>query len=122
MYLQNQVQLKMIAAAIGTSTMKNSGTSFSGPIVAGAVALVRDARPYMNAEEVKAVLMNTADLNVYEEALALNEDAKLAPISRIGAGLVDVNKAIESPVAAWVHHSDFDTNQAALSFGLLSGN
>ncbi len=107
-------------AAIGTSTMKNSGTSFSGPIVAGAVALVRDARPYMNAEEVKAVLMNTADLNVYEEALALNEDAKLAPISRIGAGLVDVNKAIESPVAAWVHHADFDTNQAALSFGLLS--
>lgn len=107
------------AAAIGTSTMKNSGTSFSGPIVAGAVALVRDARPYMNAEEVKAVLMNTADLNVYEEALALNEDAKLAPISRIGAGLVDVNKAIESPVAAWVNHADFDTNQAALSFGLL---
>ncbi|TMO53508.1 S8 family serine peptidase [Pseudoalteromonas phenolica] len=107
-------------AAIGTSTMKNSGTSFSGPIVAGAVALVRDARPEMNAEEVKAVLMNTADLNVLEESPVLNENAKLAPISRIGAGLVDVNKAVESPVAAWVHHADFDTNQAALSFGLLT--
>ncbi|ALO40564.1 S8 family serine peptidase [Pseudoalteromonas phenolica] len=107
-------------SAIGKSTMKNSGTSFSGPIVAGAVALVRDARPEMNAEEVKAVLMNTADLNVLEESPVINEDTKLAPISRIGAGLVDVNKAVESPVAAWVHHADFDTNQAALSFGLLT--
>ncbi|MFP3454609.1 hypothetical protein R0K30_23705, partial [Bacillus sp. SIMBA_154] len=38
----------------------------------------------------------------------------------IGAGLVDVTKAANLPVAAWVNNSEFDTKQAALSYGIVS--
>ncbi|MBQ4838958.1 S8 family serine peptidase [Pseudoalteromonas luteoviolacea] len=94
-----------------------TGTSFSGPITAGAVALVREARPELSAAQVKAVLMNTANLNVFMEPKSLNAETELAPISLIGAGLVDVKKAVDSQTVAWVHHDDYDTIQAALSFG-----
>jgi subtilisin family serine protease len=109
----------IMVADTGTQTglAPASGTSFSGPITAGAVALVREARPELSSHEVKAVLMNTADLNVLKESTTLNPDTGLAPISLIGAGLVDVEKAIASPVVAMVHQPEYDTKQAALSFG-----
>lgn len=109
-------------AASGTQTGTNpvSGTSFSGPIVAGAVAMIREAHPNRNAFEIKATIMNAANLNVTNEPLAINPDSELAPISMIGAGLVDVTKAVNLPVAAWVHDAKFNTRQAALSFGLVS--
>lgn len=110
----------ILVAATGTQDQLApvNGTSFSGPITAGALALVREAHPDRNAYEIKATLMNAADLNVTNEPLATNPDSELAPISMIGAGLVDVEKAVNLPVAAWVYNADFDTNQAALSFGL----
>lgn len=95
-----------------------SGTSFSGPITAGALSLLKEAHPERNALELKATLMNTANLDVTMEPRALNPEAELAPISYIGAGLVDVNKAANLPVAAWVK----DTKQAALSFGLVNAS
>jgi subtilisin family serine protease len=109
----------IMVAATGTQDQlaPATGTSFSGPITAGAVALVREARPELSAHEVKAILMNTADLNVTVDPVSLNPDSPLAPISLIGAGLVDVEKAIASPTVAMVHHPEFDTKQAALSFG-----
>jgi subtilisin family serine protease len=109
----------IMVAATGTQDKlaPATGTSFSGPITAGAVALVREARPELSAHEVKAILMNTADLNVTVDPTTLNPDSPLAPISLIGAGLVDVEKAIASPTVAMVHHPEFDTKQAALSFG-----
>ncbi|WP_125783754.1 S8 family serine peptidase [Pseudoalteromonas rubra] len=109
----------ILAAAPGTGDQlhRKSGTSMSGPITAGAVALVKQARPELDALAVKAILMNTADLNITIESTNVNPDSPLAPISRIGAGLVDVEKAIASPVAAWVDLPEFDTKQAALSFG-----
>ncbi|WP_213611616.1 S8 family serine peptidase [Pseudoalteromonas sp.] len=109
-------------AASGTQTGTNpvSGTSFSGPITAGAVAMIREAHPNRNAFEIKATIMNAANLNVTNEPLSINPDSELAPISMIGAGLVDVTKAVNLPVAAWVHNSEFNTKQAALSYGLVS--
>ncbi|WP_409424306.1 S8 family serine peptidase [Pseudoalteromonas sp. RW-H-Ap-1] len=109
-------------AASGTQTGTNpvSGTSFSGPITAGAVAMIREAHPERNAFEIKATIMNAADLNVTNEPLDINPDSELAPISMIGAGLVDVTKAVNLPVAAWVHDGKFETKQAALSYGLVS--
>lgn len=109
-------------AASGTQTGTNpvSGTSFSGPITAGAVAMIREAHPERNAFEIKATIMNAANLNVTNEPLDINPDSELAPISMIGAGLVDVTKAVNLPVAAWVHDGKFDTKQAALSYGLVS--
>ena len=110
----------IMVAATGTQDQlaPASGTSFSGPITAGAVALVRAAHPQRNAFEIKATLMNTADLNVTNEPLSTNPDSELAPISMIGAGLVNVEKAVNLPVVAWVDNTEFKTKQAALSFGL----
>lgn len=108
-------------ARVGTSTGTRpvNGTSFSGPITAGAVALLRGALPERNAQEIKATLMNTANLTVHREPIEINPDAQLASISQIGAGLVDVEKAVNSPVAAWVTYPEYgNTQQAALSFGL----
>ncbi|CAM4280343.1 S8 family serine peptidase [Pseudoalteromonas byunsanensis] len=114
----------IMVAATGTQDQlaPATGTSFSGPMTAGAVALVREALPERNAYEIKATLMNTANLNVTNVGVTADPDAELAPISRIGAGLVDVEKAVNSPVAAWVYEEKFDTNQAALSFGLVKVN
>lgn len=109
----------IVMAAVGTGdkTALNSGTSFSGPMTAGAAALLREAFPNRTAQEVKATLMNTADMDVYTLPKA-HPDAELAPISAMGAGLVNVEKAVSLPVAAWVEDAKFDTAQAALSFGL----
>ncbi len=93
-----------------------SGTSFSSPITAGAMSIVREALPERNALEIKATMMNSADLNVTLEPTGLNPDAELAPISYIGSGLVDVEKAVNLPAIAW----NKDTKQAALAFGLVA--
>lgn len=114
------VDIDVARVGTGTGSALVNGTSFSGPITAGAVALVRGALPDRSALEVKATLMNTANLTVHREPIAINPNAKLASISQIGAGLVDVEKAVNSPVAAWVNEPQFDTGQAALSFGLQS--
>ncbi|MDX1279667.1 S8 family serine peptidase [Shewanella colwelliana] len=93
-----------------------SGTSFSSPITAGAMSIVREALPERNALEIKATMMNSANLDVTLDPKGLNPDAELAPISYIGAGLVDVEKAVNLPVIAW----NKDTQQAALAFGLVA--
>ncbi|GMM67074.1 S8 family serine peptidase [Alteromonas sp. MTD1] len=104
-------------AAVGTGdgTSPISGTSFSSPITAGAMSMLAEVFPGRNAFELKATLMNNANLDVTMEARSVNPEAELAPISYIGAGLVDVEKASQSTTAAW----DSATKQAALAFGLL---
>lgn len=103
---------------LGEGLTPISGTSFSSPITAGAVSIIREALPHRNAFEVKATIMNAANLDVTLEPKEINPDTELAPISYIGSGLVDVEKAINLPVAAW----NKDTKQAALAFGLLALN
>nr|WP_303648609.1 S8 family serine peptidase [Shewanella metallivivens] len=101
---------------LGDELSPISGTSFSSPITAGAMSIIKEALPNRSALEIKATMMNAANLNVTVEPIALNENAELAPISYIGAGLVDIEKSINLPVAAY----DKDTMQAALAFGLVS--
>jgi minor extracellular serine protease Vpr len=101
---------------LGDGLSPISGTSFSSPITAGAMSIVKEALPNRSALEIKATMMNAANLNVTVEPIALNADAELAPISYIGAGLVDIEKSINLPVVAY----DKDTMQAALAFGLVS--
>ncbi|WP_298773771.1 S8 family serine peptidase [uncultured Shewanella sp.] len=100
----------------GNALTPVSGTSFSSPITAGAVSLLRQALPDRNALEIKATLMNTANLNMTLGAKALEPEAELAPISYIGAGLLNVDKAMQSSVIAWSK----DTKQAALAYGLVA--
>lgn len=100
---------------LGDELTPISGTSFSSPITAGAASLVREAHPDRNSLEIKATLMNSANLDVTTAPISIDPDTEMAPISYIGSGLVDVQKAVTLPVAAW----DKSTNQAALSLGAL---
>ena len=63
------------------------GTSFSAPIVAGAAALVWQARPNFSAREVASALINTANPSVVD-------GNRPAGVRSIGGGLLDVAKAL----------------------------
>ena len=98
-------------AGTGTGTTPFSGTSGAAPMVTGSAALLMDAYPDRSWAEIRAVLMNTAETEVW---LAPEQfGGILAPISRIGGGEVRVDRALASPLAAW------DRNDLAgtLSFG-----
>lgn len=45
---------------VNASTTPISGTSFAAPIVSGAIAIIKEAFPYMNAEQITALLFTTA--------------------------------------------------------------
>jgi len=75
------------------------GTSFSAPMAAGAAAVVKSARPALDAAGVRSALVNTA--------MAMPEDAA-AWIQKNGAGLLDVEAAVQTRLVA---------SKAALSFG-----
>lgn len=109
---------EIMAAAhkTGSKRVAQSGTSMSTPIVAGAIAIIREAHPERTALEIKALAMNTANLDITVDPRETHPDSPVAPISVIGSGLIDVEKAINSPVAAW----DSSSNQAALSYGFVN--
>ena len=98
-------------AGTGTGTTAFSGTSGAAPMVTGSAALLIDAYPDRSWAEIRAMLMNTAETDIW---LAPQQfGGILAPISRIGGGEVRVDRALVSPVAAW----DRDTLAGTLSFG-----
>jgi subtilisin family serine protease len=92
----------------GTGATPFGGTSGATPMVAGSAALLLDAYPHRSPLEVKALLMNTADANVLNTV-----PGDSAPISRIGAGEVRVDRALRTAAAAW----DAREPTAGLSFG-----
>jgi len=102
-----------VSAEVGTGTGETAfgGTSGATPMVAGAAALMLEAYPNRTPWAIKSVLMNTADPEVYTNPVFL--PGVLAPITRIGAGEVQVNKAVASTTAAW----DTALRAGSLSFG-----
>ncbi len=87
------------------------GTSGAAPMVTGSVALMLQRYPERPPFEIKSVLMNTAETEVFLNVVAL--PGVLAPITRIGGGEVRVDKAFHSTTAAW----DADDLTGSLSFG-----
>jgi subtilisin family serine protease len=70
-----------------------SGTSMSSPHVAGAAALLKEARPSMPAWMFRDVLQNSADPGVWSLNPGLGF---LDNVHRQGAGMVDIDDAIDS--------------------------
>nr|WP_297428863.1 S8 family serine peptidase [uncultured Actinotalea sp.] len=68
-----------------------SGTSMSAPHVAGAVALLLQARPELGADEVRDLLQNSAEPAVWSLNAGLGF---LEPVHRQGAGMIQVDTAI----------------------------
>jgi subtilisin family serine protease len=71
-----------------------NGTSFSAPLVAGAAAVVRAARPGLLAEDYRSLLVNSA-------APMKNSEGNDLPVQSTGAGLLDMGRAINSTIAAF---------------------
>lgn len=86
---------KIISASMGSGTkgVALNGTSMSGPHVAGVMALLKQAKPKLDAYELKALLMNGA-------VSIKNKEGKTYPVSMQGAGRVQTFKSATAPVLA----------------------
>ncbi|PSL45785.1 minor extracellular serine protease Vpr [Salsuginibacillus halophilus] len=80
-----------------------NGTSMAAPHVAGAAALLKQARPDWTPDQVKAALMNTAE--------PLSEEESHYPNFVQGAGRVDIAKAVEATTLIY---------PGSLSFGVFN--
>jgi subtilisin family serine protease len=80
-----------------------SGTSFATPIVAGAAALLKSARPGLSVEHYRSLLIHTAG-TLYPAGSAVPlPRARSQPglsVQQSGAGMLDVGAALRSTVAA----------------------
>jgi len=107
-----------------TATSAFGGTSGAAPMVTGAAAILKGARPFLSAREIKQLLINTAETDVYQPSSAATVlPDQLAPITRIGGGEVRVDRALFSPV--FVHDVTGDAVSkiyGAMSFGYLDAS
>jgi hypothetical protein len=71
-----------------------NGTSFSAPLVAGAAALIKSARPGLTVDQYRSLLMNTA-------AAAQTRSGDLPAVQQTGAGMLDLETALRSTVSAY---------------------
>jgi subtilisin family serine protease len=71
-----------------------SGTSMASPHVAGAVALLLQARPNLTPDEVRSILQNTAEPKPWSGNPALGF---LDNVHRQGAGMIQIVNAVQAP-------------------------
>ncbi len=102
-----------VSAVCGTGTGESSfgGTSGATPMIAGSAALLLQAHPGATPAEVKARLMNTAETGILTAPNLFGSQP--APVTRIGAGEVRVDRAVATKTIAWVANSE----SASVSFG-----
>jgi minor extracellular serine protease Vpr len=107
-------------AGSGNGEEAFGGTSGAAPMVAGAAAILRQAYPDRSVSEIKALLMNSAETKVFTNPALL--PGVLAPITRIGAGEVRVDRALKLNAAAWSQYNEWDPYSASssLSFGYVA--
>lgn len=89
------------AMGMGKMTIQLSGTSMSGPHVAGVMALMKQNYPELSVAELKTIVMGTAK-SMHDK------DGKAYTISRVGAGRVQIDKAMDAA---------FVSNVASISLG-----
>lgn len=95
----------------GSGPLTISGTSMASPHVAGAMAILRQLHPTWSVEELKALVMNTANHDLFTGNSGTG--AKFSP-ARTGAGRIDLQDASSSEVVAY---SDDDAGAVSVSFG-----
>jgi minor extracellular serine protease Vpr len=100
-------------AGTGNGQTAFGGTSGAAPMVAGAAALMVQAHPKRSALQIKAMLMNSAETAVFTNPALV--PGELAPITRIGAGELRVDRAVKLTAAAWNRRDQ----SATLSFGAV---
>ena len=109
-----------ISAEAGTADERTpfGGTSGAAPMVTGSAALLLDALDAdgRSPAEIKSLLMNYAETEIYNSSPDAPINSPLAAIQRIGAGEVRVDDSLAgADFAAW----DSDQLTGALSFGFV---
>jgi minor extracellular serine protease Vpr len=102
-------------ARTGTGQEAFGGTSGATPMITGSAALLLQAKPSASPAQIKAALMNNAETAIFTNPALL--PGVLAPITRIGAGEVRVDRALASTTTVW----DNDEN-ASLSFSYVAAS
>lgn len=102
------------AAQVGTGNgqITESGTSFSCPLTGGVAALLLSKNRTLGPLDVKAILMETTETNVFENSAT--EPGVLAPLSRAGSGEVRADRAVAATTSVW---DASDPLAVSLSFG-----
>ena len=100
-------------AGTGNGETAFGGTSGAAPMVSGAAALLVEAFPHFSPDRIKALLMNSAETAIFTNPALI--PGELAPITRIGAGELRVDRAVKLTSLAW----NPAQKAAALSFGAL---
>jgi minor extracellular serine protease Vpr len=103
-------------AGTGTGETVFGGTSGAAPMVSGGAALLLQAFPNRRPEQIKAMLMNSAETTIYTNPALL--PGGLAPITRIGAGEMRVDRALALTTLAYSRES----KSASLSFGTVDAS
>ena len=103
----------IISTGFGTGNLSapNTGTSMASPHVTGTMALLRQLHPTWSVEELKALVMNTANHDLFT---GTNGTGSKFAGARIGAGRVDVQDASSAEVIAY---SDDGSGSVSVSFG-----
>jgi len=83
-----------------------AGTSFSSPIVAGAVAVVRGYRPGLTVDQYRSLIINSAS------AFARSSDGWIERVQSTGAGYMNLDNALQISAAAF---------PTSLTFGVGNG-
>ena len=83
-----------------------AGTSFSAPIVAGAVAVVRGFRPGLTVDQYRSLIINGAS------PFARTGDGWIERVQRTGTGFLNLNNALQDTVTSF---------PTSLSFGVGNG-
>jgi subtilisin family serine protease len=96
-----------VGAGTGNQGVSFSGTSMAAPHIAGAMALLRQLHPTWTVEELKALVMNTADKDLFNGS---NVTGRKPGLARAGVGRVDLPNAARGDVVAYD-----DTNPGAVS-------
>lgn len=86
-------QIVSAAAGSGDQVSRLNGTSMSGPHLAGVMALMKQAYPGLSVEQRKAILIGSAKP-------ISDTEGNIYPVSRQGAGRVQVLKAVEAKLFA----------------------
>ena len=90
-----------------------SGTSMAAPMVAGMAAVLRQLHPTWTPAQIKALIMNTADANVFVQPGVLPD---IFGVGRAGSGRANLSMAQQATAIAY---DSAAPERVSVSFGLL---